>query len=70
MRHDLKVLNIERVILEAVLPMYYTSLAMVVIYGWLMGRKVNIAATIILLFVNGLALDAMIQVLGALMVDL
>jgi predicted MFS family arabinose efflux permease len=69
-RQDLTNFNIERVRLEVALPMYYISLAMVVIYGWLMGRKVNIAAPIILLFVNGWALNATSQVLSALMVDL
>lgn len=68
-RQDLTNFNIERVRLEIGLPVSYISLSMVVIYGWLMGRKVNVAAPIIL-FVKGWALSATSQVLSALMVDL
>lgn len=69
-RQDLTNFNIERVRLEIALPMFYISLVTVVIYGWLMGRKVNIAAPIILMFVNGWTLNGTSQVLNALMVDL
>lgn len=69
-RQDLMNFNIERVRLEIALPMYNISLSMVIIYGWLMGRKVNIAAPIVMLFVNEWALNATSQVLSVLMVDL
>lgn len=39
-------------------------------YGWVVGRKVNLAAPVILLFVTGWPITVTSQVLSALMVDL
>jgi multidrug resistance protein len=69
-KQDVTNFNIERARLEVALPLYYISNVVVLVYGWLMQRKVNLAAPIILLFLNGWALMATSQVLNALMVDL
>ncbi|KAJ6111109.1 MFS transporter [Penicillium sp. IBT 16267x] len=69
-RQDLRNFNIERVRLEVALPMYYLSLVTVIAYGWVLGRRVNLAAPVILLFICGWALSGTSQVLSALMVDI
>ncbi|KAJ5259325.1 MFS general substrate transporter [Penicillium angulare] len=69
-RQDLRNFNIEKVRLEVALPLYYVGIASVVAYGWILGRKMNIAASIILLLISGWALTSTSQVLNALMVDL
>lgn len=69
-RQDLTNFNIERARLEVALPVYVIANVIVIIYGWLMPRKVSVAAPVILLFVAGWALNATSQVLNALMVDL
>ncbi|KAJ5535776.1 MFS transporter [Penicillium frequentans] len=69
-RQDLRNFNIEKVRLEVALPMYYLSLITVIAYGWVLGRKVNLAAPVILLFICGWSLMGTSQVLSALMVDI
>ncbi|KAJ5925924.1 MFS transporter [Penicillium verhagenii] len=69
-RQDLRNFNIEKVRLQVALPLYYTSLITVIAYGWVLGRKVNVAAPVILLFICGWALNGTSQVLNALMVDI
>ncbi|PYH91156.1 MFS general substrate transporter [Aspergillus ellipticus CBS 707.79] len=69
-RQDISNFNIERARLEVALPLYYLSLVSMVAYGWVLGRKVNLAVPIILLFICGWTLNATSQVLNALMVDL
>lgn len=41
-----------------------------VAFGWVIGKKVHVAAPVILLFLSGWALNATSQILNALMVDL
>lgn len=67
---DLSNFNIERARLEIGLPSYYLSTICIIAYGWVMGRRVNLAAPIILLFISGWSLNATSQVLNALMVDI
>ncbi|KAJ5676570.1 uncharacterized protein N7477_002203 [Penicillium maclennaniae] len=67
---DLSHFNIERARLEIGLPSYYLSTICIIAYGWVMGRKVNLAAPVILLFISGWSLNATSQVLNALMVDI
>lgn len=62
--------NIEKARLEIALPSYYMSTVCMVAYGWVMGRQVNLAAPVILLFISGWSLNATSQVLNALMVDI
>ena len=62
--------NIEKARLEIALPSYYLSTLCMVAYGWVMGRQVNLAAPVILLFISGWSLNATSQVLNALMVDI
>ncbi|KAJ5168320.1 uncharacterized protein N7482_003914 [Penicillium canariense] len=69
-RQDLSNFNIEKARLEIAIPMYYLSAVVMVSLGWVMGRKVNLAAPIILLFISGWSLNATSQVLNALMVDI
>lgn len=69
-RQDLSNFNIERARLEIALPMFYLGNATMIAYGWVLGRKVHLAAPTILLFIGGYTLNATSQVLNALMVDL
>ncbi|KAJ5587857.1 uncharacterized protein N7459_003622 [Penicillium hispanicum] len=69
-RQDITNFNIERARLEIALPVYYLSNILMIAYGWVMGRRVNLAAPVILLFLSGWALNATSQVLNALMVDI
>ncbi|PWY81530.1 MFS general substrate transporter [Aspergillus sclerotioniger CBS 115572] len=69
-RQDLTNFNIERVRLEIGLPMFYTCLASMIAYGWVLGHKVNLAVPVILLFISGWSLNGTSQVLNAMMVDL
>ncbi|PWY66732.1 MFS transporter [Aspergillus heteromorphus CBS 117.55] len=69
-KQDITDFNIEKVRLQVALPLYYMSLVSMVAYGWVLGRKVNLAVPIVLLFICGWALNATSQVLNALMVDL
>lgn len=67
---DMSHFNIERVRLEVGIPVYYLSNIFMIAFGWVVGRKVNIAAPIILLFFCGWMINATSQVLNALMVDI
>jgi MFS family permease len=67
---DLSNFNIEKARLEIALPSYYLSTVCMIAYGWVMGRRVHLAAPVILLFVSGWSLNATSQVLNALMVDI
>ena len=69
-KQDLSNFNIERARLEVALPMFYLGNIIIIAYGFVLGRKVNLAAPVILLFICGYALNATSQVLNALMVDL
>ncbi|KAH8705878.1 major facilitator superfamily domain-containing protein [Talaromyces proteolyticus] len=69
-RQDITNFNIEKARLQVALPTYYLSVVTVIAYGWVVGRNVNLAAPIILLFLAGWGLQATSQVLNALMVDL
>lgn len=62
--------NIEKARLEIALPAYYLSTVCMIAYGWVMGRRVNLAAPVILMFFSGWSLNATSQVLNALMVDI
>jgi multidrug resistance protein len=67
---DLSNFNIEKARLEIALPAYYLSAVCMIVYGWLMGRRVHLAAPVVLLFFSGWSLNATSQVLNALLVDL
>ncbi|CRG89076.1 Quinidine resistance protein 2 [Talaromyces islandicus] len=69
-RQDLTNFNIERARMEVAIPVYYIGVATMIAYGWVVGRKVNVAAPVILMFLAGWGLNATSQVLSALMVDL
>ncbi|KAJ5124363.1 uncharacterized protein N7515_008188 [Penicillium bovifimosum] len=69
-RPDIRNFNIERARLEVALPLYYISNVAMLAYGWVLGRKVSLAAPIILLFLIGWAITGTSQVLNALMVDI
>lgn len=69
-RQDITNFNVEKPRIEVALPFYYLSTAAMIAYGWVVGRKVNLAAPVILLFVTGWSITATSQVLSALMVDL
>jgi MFS family permease len=69
-RQDLTNFDIETARMEAAIPVYYISVATMIAYGWVVGIKVNLAAPVILLFLVGWGLNAISQVLSALMVDL
>ena len=69
-KQDLSNFNIERARLEVALPMFYLGNVIMIAYGWVLSRKVNLAAPVILLFICGYTLNATSQVLNALMVDL
>ncbi|KIW18831.1 hypothetical protein PV08_03120 [Exophiala spinifera] len=69
-QQDISHFNIEKARLEVALPMYYLSCISMVAYGWVVGRKVSLAAPVILLFISGWSLNATSQVLNALMVDI
>ncbi|CEN60919.1 hypothetical protein ASPCAL07590 [Aspergillus calidoustus] len=66
---DLSNFNIEKARLEIALPAYYLSAVCMIVYGWLMGRRVHLAAPAVLLFFSGWSLNATSQVLNALLVD-
>ncbi|KAJ5376267.1 MFS transporter [Penicillium cosmopolitanum] len=67
---DISNFNIEKVRLELAIPVYYASNILMVAFGWVIGKKVHVAAPVILLFLSGWALNATSQILNALMVDL
>lgn len=67
---DISNFNIEKARLEVALPMYYLSSILMIAFGWVVGRKVHLAAPVILLFFSGWALNGTSQVLNALMVDI
>ncbi|KAJ5761438.1 MFS transporter [Penicillium manginii] len=70
-RHqDISNFNIEKVRLELAIPVYYASNTLMIAFGWVIGRRVHVAAPVILLFLSGWALNATSQILNALMVDL
>jgi MFS family permease len=69
-RQDLTNFNIERARMEVAIPVYYIGVVTMIAYGWVVGRKVNLAAPVILMFLAGWGLNATSQVLSALMVDL
>ena len=69
-RQDISNFNIEKARLQIAIPMYYLSTVVMICFGWVMGRRVNLAAPIILLFISGWSLNATSQVLNALMVDI
>ncbi|KAL3428698.1 MFS transporter [Aspergillus tetrazonus] len=66
---DLSNFNIERARLEMTLPAYYLSLVCMVVYGWVLGRRVHLAAPVVLMFLSGWFLNATSQSLNALLVD-
>ncbi|KAL4972609.1 MFS general substrate transporter [Aspergillus desertorum] len=66
---DLSNFNIEKARLEIALPAYYLSMVCMIVYGWVMGRRVHLAAPMVLLFLSGWSLNATSQVLNALLVD-
>ncbi|KAJ5979889.1 MFS transporter [Penicillium waksmanii] len=67
---DISDFNIEKVRLELAIPVYYASNILMIAFGWVIGKKVHVAAPVILLFLSGWALNATSQILNALMVDL
>lgn len=69
-KQDLTNFNIEKARMEVAIPFYYLSILCVIVFGWVVGHHVSIAAPVILLFFSGWALNATSQVLNALMVDL
>ena len=69
-RQDITNLNIEQARLEVALPLFYLGNVTMIAYGWVLGRKVNLAAPVILLFIGGYTLNGTSQVLNALLVDL
>ena len=69
-RQDISHFNIEKARLQIAIPVYYLSSVTMIAYGWVIGRKVNFAAPVILLLISGWSLIATSQVLSALMVDI
>jgi predicted MFS family arabinose efflux permease len=69
-RADIRNFNIERARLEVALPLYYISNLAMLVYGWVLGRKLHLSAPVILLFLIGWSITGTSQVLNVLMVDL
>ncbi|KAJ6092623.1 hypothetical protein N7486_007912 [Penicillium sp. IBT 16267x] len=69
-RQDIRNFNVEKARLEIALPLYYLSIGSVIVYGWVLGRHVSLAAPVVLLFISGFAINGSVQALNALMVDI
>ena len=67
---DLTDFPIEKARLELGLPLYLTAASFIIAYGWLLESHVGIAGPIVVLFATSFVLNASMQVLSTLMVDL
>jgi MFS family permease len=67
---DLTDFPIEKARLEVAFPLFFTAGAFVMIYGWFLTIKLNLAAYIICLFITGFGLTSTFQILNVLMVDI
>jgi MFS family permease len=69
-RQDLTDFPIERARLEVIFPLFFVAVAVIIAYGWILTKKISIAAPIVLLFLMGFSLTATFQILNVLMVDI
>jgi uncharacterized membrane protein YczE len=69
-RQDLTNFPIEKARLQIVLPMFFLSGSLLIAYGWILTKKLSLAAPIMSLFVVGYGLTFTFQVLNVLMVDI
>lgn len=67
---DLSDFPIERARLEVAFPMFFVGGAFVIMYGWFLTIKLNLAAYIISFLIIGYSLTSTFQVLNVLMVDI
>ena len=67
---DLTNFPIEKARLQVAFPMFFVSGAFVIMYGWFLTTKLNLAAYIISFLVIGYSLTSTFQVLNVLMVDI
>lgn len=69
-QQDLTNFPIEKARLEVVLPQVVASIALVIIYGWLLQEGVHLAAVLVVLFFLTFTVTGTFQVLSTLVVDL
>jgi MFS family permease len=69
-RQDLTDFPIERARLEVIFPLFFVAVAVIIAYGWILTKKISVAAPIVLLFIMGFSLTATFQILNVLMVDI
>ncbi|KAE9368108.1 MFS general substrate transporter [Stipitochalara longipes BDJ] len=69
-RQDLTNFPIERARLEVVFPLFFVAVVVIIAYGWILTKKISVAAPIVLLFLTGFSLTATFQILNVLMVDI
>lgn len=67
---DLSNFPIERARLEVAFPMFFVGGAFVIMYGWFLTIKLNLAAYVISFLIIGYSLTSTFQVLNVLMVDI
>lgn len=67
---DLTDFPIEKARLEVAFPMFFIAGACLIMYGWFLTTKLNLAAYIVSLFFTGYSLTSTFQILNVLMVDI
>lgn len=69
-RQDMTSFPLEKARLEIAMPLFYTAVAGVIAFGWVMNVHTSLAVPIILMFLMGYTLIASFQCLSILMVDI
>jgi len=69
-RQDLTNFPIEKARLQIAFPMGLLAGAFIIAYGWILTKKISVAAPVVLLFFGGYGLTACFQILNVLMVDI